>query len=154
MKNLLYTLQAAILVFFVACATDKKENPILKEAGTIHNEAHEMGEGVEAQFTAVDSLSALLAAKKMPAADSLVASMAAVKQSFEAWEGNIVTVPGMKHNHDHAEGDKAHAHDEHKPAPDVTPEQMLDIQKEMKLSIKKIKSDLETARAAAAALLK
>ena len=150
MKNLLYTLQAAILVFFVACATDKKEDPILKEAGTIHNEAHEMGEGVEAQFTAVDSLSALLAAKKMPAADSLVAAMAAVKQSFEAWEGNIVTVPGMKHNH--AEGE--HAHDEHKPAPDVTPEQMLDIQKEMKLSIEKIKSDLDAARTAAAALLK
>ena len=152
MKNCVYTLCAAFLVTAMACESNKKENPILKEAGEIHNQAHEIGEGIEAQFPAMDSLSTLLAARKTPAAESAVASIANTKKTFEDWEANIVTVPGMAHKHDHAAG--GHDHEAHKPAPDVTPEQMLEIQKEMKTSIEKIKSEAEVALAKANALLK
>ena len=152
MKNCVYVLCTTLFVTLMACETAKKENPILKEAGEIHNQAHQIGEGIEAQFPAMDSISTLLSAKKTPAADSLVVQIANTKKTFEDWETNIVTVPGMAHSHDHAAGD--HDHEAHKPAPDVTPEQMLEIQKEMKTSIDKIKSEAEVTLARANALLK
>ena len=140
-----------VLVSTLAC-TDKKD-PKLEEAGKIHNEAHEIGEAIEGQIEAIDSLKTLLAEKKktmtdaaaMARLDSTSAALEGVQKAFTAWEDNIVGVPGMAHKHEHAEGE-AHKHDHnHKPAPDVTPDQMLEIQQEMKTNIEKIKADLNKA---------
>jgi ABC-type nickel/cobalt efflux system permease component RcnA len=151
MKLLSYFLGITLLLNVTACG-DKKD-PNLEEAGKIHNEAHEIGEAIEPQIEALDSLKNVLLEKKktltdaaaLAKIDSTTAAFEAVQQAFETWEDNIVSVPGMEHNHDHAAGE-AHAHEhDHKPAPDVTSEQMLEIQKEMKTNIEKIKADLAKA---------
>jgi len=147
MKNTNLLLSIALVASTLACG--EKKNTFLEEAGKIHNEAHEIGEGIEPQIESIDSLTALLNTQKVTSkdaaqlarVDSTVAALGSVKAAFEEWEDNIVGVPGMEHTH--AEGE-AHAHN-HKPAPDVTSEQMLEIQREMKTNIEKIKADLQKA---------
>ena len=147
MKHLLIT---AILLASLAACGDKKDAK-LDEAGKIHNEAHEIGENIESQIEGIDSLKTLLADKKktltdaatIARLDSTVAVLGGVAQAFADWEDNIVSVPGLVHKH--AEGEAHHDEHKHKPTPDVTSEQMLEIQQEMKKNIEKIKTDLARA---------
>ena len=154
MKHLLIT---AILLASLAACGDKKDAK-LDEAGKIHNEAHEIGENIESQIEGIDSLKTLLADKKktltdaatIARLDSTVAVLGGVAQAFADWEDNIVSVPGLVHKH--AEGE-AHEEHNHKATPDVTSEQMLEIQQEMKKNIEKIKADLTRAEEMMKALL-
>lgn len=140
-------MSAALIMSAVACA-DKKD-PILEEAGKIHNEAHEIGEALEVQIEGIDSLRMMLTEKKktltnaaaIARLDSTSAALESVQKAFGKWEDNIVGVPGMEHKHEEGE---AHNH-EHKPAPNVTSDQMLEIQQEMKTNIERIKADLAKA---------
>jgi allophanate hydrolase subunit 1 len=147
LKSCIKILTVSLIV--VACA-DKKD-PNIEAAIKIHNEASAIAAGIETQIEAIDSLQTLLIEKKKtlgnaaPAAasiDSTVAALAAVATAFESWEQNIIEVPGMVHDDSAGE----HHHD-HKPAPHVTSAQMLEIQKEMKANIEKIKSDFTRAEA-------
>ena len=155
MKCLFIT--AVLLVGLLACG-DKKDVK-LEEAGKIHNEAHEIGEAIEAQIDGIDSLKTLLADKKktitdaatIARLDSTTAALSSVAQAFADWEDNIVSVPGLVHKH--AEGEAAHEEHKHKPAPDVTSEQMLEIQQEMMKNIEKIKADLARAEEMMKALM-
>lgn len=53
-------------------------------------------------------------------------SIAAWVYAMDRWQADVVEVPGNEH-HEH----ENHDHHEHNPPPDVTEEQMLDIQKEL-----------------------
>lgn len=149
----------ALFLGLIAC--QEKENPQLKEAAAIHNEAHEIMEQVEPEIKDLDLLQSALKTKKETAKDTAAVSAALlalgqVKAEFKEWEENLVTVPGVEDehdHHDHKEGEEHHHH-EHKKAPDVAPDQHLAIQKEIKKNIEKIQSDLKAAKARAEALLK
>lgn len=153
----------ATAVWLGACGgKSAKDDPILQEAAKIHEEAHEIQEGIEPTVAQFDSLKTLLTNKKTTLADSLaaqadeaVASLDKIKADLESWEENLVVVPGMEHDHEH-EGHNHEGHDhkhDHKPAPDVTPEQMLDIQKEIKKNIEAIKTELDATMAKVKGLL-
>jgi hypothetical protein len=111
----------------------------------------EIEETLHEQVEGIDSLKIVLNDKKktvtdaaaVASIDSTVAALDAVAKSFEEWEENLVEVPGLAHEHHHHEGEEHH-HD-HKPAPDVSGDQMIEIQKEIKANIQKIKSDLASA---------
>lgn len=155
MKKLAYRavvyslLLTAYGVLLVSCG-DKKD-PKMEEAGKIHLEAMEIEETLHEQVECIDSLKIVLNDKKKTVTDaaaianidSTVAALDAVAKSFEEWEENLVEVPGLAHEHHHHEGEEHH-HD-HKPAPDVSGDQMIEIQKEIKANIQKIKSDLASA---------
>lgn len=155
MKKLAYRavvyslLLTAYGVLLVSCG-DKKD-PKMEEAGKIHLEAMEIEETLHEQVEGIDSLKIVLNDKKKTVTDaaaianidSTVAALDAVAKSFEEWEENLVEVPGLAHEHHHHEGEEHH-HD-HKPAPDVSGDQMIEIQKEIKANIQKIKSDLASA---------
>lgn len=150
----------ALILGLVAC--QEKENPQLKEAAVIHNEAHEIMEQVEPEIKDLDLLQSALTTKKATTKDTAAISAALVavnqvKAEFKEWEENLVTVPGVEdehEHHDHKEGEEHHHHYEHKKAPDVAPDQHLAIQKEIKKNIEKIQADLKAAKAQAEALLK
>ncbi|WP_420155401.1 hypothetical protein [Siphonobacter sp.] len=154
---------SALLVGLLLFSCQEKENPQLKEAAAIHNEAHEIMESIEPEVKSLDSLQSALANKQIAAKDtaafaSAVAALDKVQTDFKAWEENLVTVPGMEHEHEHeheghGEGEHHHHH-EHKKAPDVTPEQHVEIQKEIKKSIEQIQIELKAAKTQAEALLK
>lgn len=153
MKKLAYSstfyclLLTAYCLLLTSCG-DKKD-PKMEEAGKIHLEAMEIEEALHEQVEGVDSLKIVLNDKKktvtdaaaVASIDSTIAALDAIAKSFEEWEENLVEVPGLAHEHHHHEGEEHHHHD-HKPAPDVSGEQMIEIQKEIKTNIEKIKSDL------------
>jgi hypothetical protein len=147
MKNTKHYLLAAACSFLIIACADKKD-PKMEEAGKIHLEAMEIEEAIAEQIESVDSLKNVLVEKKktltdaasIASIDSTVAALEKVHGSFEEWEGSLVEVPGLAHeHHDHGKGEEHH-HD-HKPAPDLTPDQMLQVQKEIKANIEKIKAD-------------
>jgi hypothetical protein len=149
-RAVVYFLLLTAYGFLLVSCGDKKD-PKMEEAGKIHLEAIEIEETLHEQVEGIDSLKIVLNDKKktvtdaaaVASIDSTVAALDAVAKSFEEWEENLVEVPGLAHEHHHHEGEEHH-HD-HKPAPDVSGDQMIEIQKEIKANIQKIKSDLASA---------
>ncbi len=140
-----------ILIISLSTSCTKARDPNLEQATAIHNEASAIQAEIEPQIEAIDSLVATLTNTKstttdMVAAakiDSTIAALNVVSASFADWEDNLIEVPGMVH--DQAEG-AAHHH-EHKPAPEMSSEQMLAVQKEIKANIVKIKEELARVEA-------
>lgn len=99
-----------------ACSGGRGNDVIMEEAAHIHNETMAIAVLVEKAINngEADSMNTI-------SNDSIVHW----RQLFEAWEGDVVEVPGNETHHTHAGGN--HHHD-HTP-PDVTPEQMLEIQR-------------------------
>ncbi len=154
MKKMAYSTTFYCLLLTASCllltSCGDKKDPKMEEAGKIHLAAMEIEESIHEQIEGIDSLKVVLNDKKktltdaatIAGIDSTVAALDAVAKSFEDWEENLVEVPGLAHEHHHHEGEEHH-HD-HKPAPDVSSDQMIEIQKEIKANIEKIKSDLAT----------
>jgi len=146
MTSRLLTPTLLALALLTACGgKNSADEATLKEAGEIHLQASEIQEALEPQVDSLAALKTKLAALKTSAATQAVADIDSVVSRFEAWESNVVEVPGMEHKHEHAEGDSGHHHHhDHKPAPQVTASEMLDIQKEMKSELEKISTDAKT----------
>jgi hypothetical protein len=147
MKQLPIFVFFAIILLSVSCNEKKDTN--LEQAAALHNEASAIQEEIEPQIEAIDSLIMTLAdikkvktdAVDVSQIDSTIAALNAVSLSFKDWESNLIEVPGMKHSHT----ESAEHHHEHKPAPEMSSEQMLAVQKEIKANIVKIKEDLGKA---------
>ena len=120
MRNLVF------LMAWLLAACTAKENPAQKQSIELHEQALAIGKAVEqklAAFTTSDSI--------------LLDSIEVLKADLELWESNLIEVPG--HDHDHHGHD--HNHD-HGSQPDLTPEMMLEVQKELLETIQKIDSRL------------
>ena len=118
-------IQIVLLSLFLLGACQNREtsnSQLLKEAGEIHNEAMALSEKLEQKVEALDS-------SAVPKD-----SIHVWKELIVAWEREVVEVPGNESHSAHAH----HNHD-HKIL-EVTPEQMLVIQKELHSSLKQIES--------------
>jgi len=107
------------------CSASKKEDPLLVEAATIHNEAVALAERLETHLNQ-------LAKEASYQKDSLVTWRIAI----EKWKSQLVEVPG---NESHDFHQHAH-HDDGAKLPDLTSEQILLIQQEMKAQLDSIKT--------------
>ena len=115
-----------LLVFVLGCAPSK-DDKLIQQSIEIHGEAMTIGKDVKEK---IKQLSA-----KTDGLDSLMQSaikdsVKNLEQAWEEWEASIVEVPGNE-DHDHDHHDHDHDHD-HSPAPDLTPEQVLEIQQDIK----------------------
>jgi hypothetical protein len=145
----------SLLVLFVAC--DKKD-PKLEEALGIHQESMKILEEAKPIAAEVATIREQLKAKiqELEAAGNadsaqvaqLIDTSVMLKEAEDAvaeWEMNMPMVSGMGHaeegEHKHAEGEN---HD-HAAEPAITPDQALEIQKEAKANIEKIKADVAAA---------
>lgn len=118
-KTLLFLIVSFVMFY---CSAPKKEDTLLREAAQIHNEAVALAAQLEEQ----------LANDTTSPKDSVTIW----QEAIEKWENNLVEVPGNE-NGDH------HANDHHnhgKQLPELTSEQMLAIQKELKSQLDVIKS--------------
>jgi hypothetical protein len=114
-----------ILLAAAACARQEEKSPQLIEANRLHLEAVEISKELESKL---DSLSSHAeSGVKKSQIDSL-------KSLIEMWEENMIEVPGFAHAHDHGHG----AH-EHKSAPPMTDESMLDYQRQSREAIIELK---------------
>ncbi|MCU0384224.1 MAG: hypothetical protein MUF68_09190 [Cyclobacteriaceae bacterium] len=128
---------SAISLFIFNC-THNKDKETLTKASTIHNEAYALLEKLE------DDLKTLKA-------DITINqdSVAVLSKALAAWEENLVEVPGNEHEHHHHEGEEGHNHDHdhnHAKAPDVTPNEMLEIQTTLKKEIEAIAKRFEALK--------
>ena len=138
MKTILVLVSGFIIA---ACSSQSpKDNPVLVEANQIHMEAEAIQTQIEPDIDKIDSLKNLLIGRKSLLANSLAKKLATIKTDFEDWEKNFYEVPGFEHTHEH----KHHQHD-HTPAPALPADKMLEVQKEIKADIERIKSDLSQA---------
>ena len=110
------------MLWLTACSASSKEDKVLQEAADVHNMALLMAEELETTLKQntfpADSTSAILAA-------------------IEAWENDLVEVPGNEHHHEH----EGHNHS-HEPV-NVTAEEMLKLQLELKQRIEQIKKRVD-----------
>lgn len=128
-----------VWLMIVACSSKSpKDNPLLVEANRIHLEAEAIQEQIEPQIERIDSLNNLLLARKIPEADSLVNHFTKLKADFGDWEKNFFAVPGFAHAGEH------HHHD-HTPAPELPADKTLEVQKEIKANIERIKAEFNQA---------
>jgi hypothetical protein len=106
------------MLLITACSGGRGNEVIMEEAARIHNETMALAVLVEKAINngEADSMNTI-------SNDSIVHW----RQLFEAWKEDIVEVPGNETHHTHA--GSSHHHD-HAP-PDITPEQMLEIQKSL-----------------------
>jgi hypothetical protein len=133
-----------ICAVFIACKEHKHdaENPIMRQALNIQDEAIHIG-------MEVDSL--ILSRMAQGGAGTEIAKLQSFKKQIEIWKHNMVIVPGLAHDHDHAghnHGDEHaghdHGHDHSKEdvAAQITPEDQLKVQQEWKSAIVAIKDSL------------
>jgi len=108
-----------------ACARQEEKSPQLVEANRLHLEAIEISKGLEVRLESLSSHAESRAKKSQ--IDSL-------KSLIEMWEKNVIEVPGFPHAHAHGHG----AH-EHKSAPPMTDESMLDYQRQSREAIEELK---------------
>lgn len=124
-----YSTLALILVLGASsCSRQNEKSPELIEANRLHLEAMKISVQLEQKL---DSLSTL-------AKDDVARSqLDSLKRLIGVWEENMIEVPGFAHAHDHAHG----AH-EHKSAPPMTDESMLDYQRQSREAIVELKEAL------------
>jgi hypothetical protein len=75
-----------VLLCLTACSTSSKEDKLLQEAADVHNMALLMAEELETT----------LKQNTFPAD-----SASAIRAAIEAWENDLVEVPGNEHHHNH-----------------------------------------------------
>jgi queuine/archaeosine tRNA-ribosyltransferase len=154
MKQQTYFLFALLLVF--SCnGKDEKAEALLKEAVKWHNEAMAIHKELMPAMKEIEELKTELTAQRDSLAgrdenaisqlDAQIMNLENISKEMQEWMGNIVEVPHDGEHHHHHEGEE-HDHDhshEHGAKIDLTPEQMLEIQKEMKANILKIQDKVK-----------
>jgi len=128
-------------LFALNSCTGEQKDPKLEQAAALHNEA------VEREQLARKKLDSLQSHKQQLVADStallekqqgFIRSLDQLNLDIDNWSNNLIEVPGFEHHHHHGH-DHSHDHDHHhdhgKKQPEVTPEHMLNIQREFRDSI-------------------
>ncbi len=127
------------LVFFVtllcACQRQNRDEELLKEAAILHNDMMAMLEQLEDRLNILEADTTA----RIP-----IDSIKVWRMVIEAWEKDIVEVPGNEAHEQHKTGD--HHHHDHKVV-EVTPDQMLTIQQELKNRLETIQARVEHMKA-------
>jgi hypothetical protein len=116
----------AVIVTVISCTKPDRAELILSEAALIHHAAVELGEQLETRLDSLEQLDA-----------TSVDSLKSIHQSLKIWEGDLIEVPGHE-SHEHS----AHEHHVHEKSPDLTPEQMLEVQQLLLERVQKIEMRL------------
>ncbi len=124
MKTIIYALP---LAFAFSCGGSDQKSQLLIQANQLHLESVSIAGKLE---KSLDSLGQHANATEKIRLDSLA-------HLVELWEESVIEVPGFEHAHQHTEGH------EHKPAPQMTDESMLEYQRNAKEAILSIRAQAE-----------
>lgn len=132
----LKVISVIMFAFFISCHTTNKEDAHhLRQAADIHKAMMEIEEQFENQLDSLKSFS--------HQAVEIRDSLQVIEKDFELWEKNVVEVPGDDSGEAH---DHGHEHHGEKENLQVTPEQMVEIQKELKSNLEKLLLRLQSIR--------
>lgn len=129
-----FLLLIALALAAFACTKKNEKSPQLIEANRLHLEAMKISQQLEQKL---DSLSPLAkdGSSGKPQIDSL-------KNLIEVWEKHVIEVPGFAHEHAHEHAHQHGAH-EHKSAPPMTDESMLEYQRQSRQAIAELQEAIE-----------
>lgn len=162
---------ASALALVAACGGDSKDKALYAEASKFHNEALGVHNEVMPLMDQVDSLEKLVATKvlalkaeaekakgkadttQLVGAKRTLEMLATINPRMEEWMMGLVEVPGNDHDHHHGEGHEHHDHD-HAAAPQITAQQMVEVQKASLTTITQLRDDTRAAMEQASQLLK
>lgn len=121
------------VVVWCSCGSSA-EKALLEDSIKEHEAALRAASGAQSK---IEQLQAMVS--KSPDSLQLIYrdSLMMLKIVYQKWQESIVEVPGHDDHHDHDHGHDHHGH-AHEAAPDLTPEMVLNIQKEMKHSALKL----------------
>lgn len=145
--QILKTLFVALsfIILLASCntkANDATNDPILVEANGLHLEA------MEVEKTFVPLLNEVIERKNSIQVQgrelnqeelNFVDFADKVERYFKEWQDNRVEVPGFEHAHDHS----GHDHHHHGNDVQLTPEQMLEVQKQSYKDLNTMKAKVE-----------
>jgi hypothetical protein len=121
-----------LVMLGMACSDSKKKDEIIMaEAISIHNEAVEWSERIDRKLDILE---------QQPGAAILLDSIRDIKVALFEWENDLVEVPGNKVAHKH----KEETHHHHDDQPQLTPEQMLAIQEELLKRLEKMEERINS----------
>jgi ABC-type Zn2+ transport system substrate-binding protein/surface adhesin len=139
-----------VLTLLSACKEHNHDvDPLLKEALNIQDEAIHLGMDVD---------TILLAKLAQGAAGQDIAKIQRLKAAYESWKVSMVTIPGLKHDHDHGDAgheghdhsghnheghDHSHDHGKEEVATHLTPAEHKKVQEEWKAAIVAIRDSLK-----------
>ncbi|KAA0992610.1 hypothetical protein [Dyadobacter aurulentus] len=120
MKN--FTRQTLVVsgLLFFQCTPDHGKSDELIQANNLHLESIAIAENLEEK---------LVTLRKDHRDPAVMARIDSLLNVIEAWQEAVIEVPGFKHHHEHHE---------HKPAPEMTDQSMLDYQKNAKEAIMEV----------------
>lgn len=150
MRPLLFGL-VTVLAFLQACekGMSDEDRATLQEAKAIHNEAYavqqeldgimaeiaEYKNALQVRLSSINAEENGMEEEQVEPLKNLLVDVENLTEELAAWKAELVEVeiPGEEHDHDHDHGEHDHSHDhDHGPALEITPEQMLALQKEQK----------------------
>jgi hypothetical protein len=149
-KNQCSIIQTMRLLLFLsigiwlACNTAKKEDPVLKEAAEAHRQALEVEKAVApllGELVQVKNNLNVQGRTLTPEEQSVIQAVESIEASYSRWEETHVEVPGYEHE---AEGD-SHAGHDHGPKLDLSPQDMLLVQRELRDTILALQQRVENA---------
>ncbi|MCU0445291.1 MAG: hypothetical protein MUE85_10270 [Microscillaceae bacterium] len=140
-----------IISLLTACG-EKKASPALQKAAEIHKQAMAIHQKIMPQIdefekflpklqAALDTLRPNNHQDLIGQNQNLQAEIKQTQKAMQEWMKNVVEVPGSEaHDHHHHAGESHH----HAPTPQVTEEEMLEIQTEILQNIQKIAQTSQT----------
>jgi len=132
-------------MLLMSCGEEQKSAE-LKEAFALHNEA------VKVRQIADEKLAELSANTDSVFVATHTKSLEALRQSLEAWDDQLVEVPGFEDEHDHSHHDHSghdhdHDHDhDHHGDQELTPQQHLEVQQQLLKEIQAIAKQMENIK--------
>ncbi|WP_031529294.1 hypothetical protein [Dyadobacter crusticola] len=127
MKTIIYLVPLALML---GCGDVQQKSEALQKANQVHIESMDIATSVE------KSLDSLRRENIVPPEKSRLDSIARL---VAEWEEAVIEVPGFEHAHQHTEGHQ------HKPAPQMTDESMLEYQLNAREAIESIRMQLNNA---------
>lgn len=139
---------AVMITSLAACGSSQKDKDILEEAWKVHTEAMEIEQNIKPQLEELAQLKNSINVQGRaltPEEIKLIEQIEAIENSYAYWETHHLEVPG--HEHDHQ--DHAHHDHNHGAKLELSPQDMLSVQREFRDSIISIRERVEATLQAA-----
>ena len=114
-------MRGILLILLIYGCSPSNDEKLHTQSVETHDLAIKIGEHVEEK---IQQIAHYAGNQEEPLKSLLQDSVKVLTQDFVYWQSTIVEVPGHEHDHHH--------HDHSSTAPDLTPEMMLDIQKDLR----------------------
>lgn len=152
--TIFFILSFAVCLSILSCnndttaKTDQKDQEILKEAAKIHNEAINIGLALAPQleqFRQTKNSINIQGRALTPVELKFVEKVDRLNASHNYWQQHLIEVPGFghDHSHDHAGHDHSDHSHQHSSGPDLSADQMLQAQQDIRDSILMIQQQVK-----------